>query len=170
MSVAYRDGRPGDGPALSDLFCESFAATFGHLYAEADLAAFLCKMDADAFEGELASSYFAFRLAEEEDGRLGGYAKLGPNDLPGEAPPATLELYQLYLRAGWHGTGVARCLMDWVLAEARRRGATHLQLSVYVDNHRARRFYEKYGFEEVGKYVFMVGNHADDDRIMRLEL
>ena len=35
---------------------------------------------------------------------------------------------------------------------------------------RARRFYERYGFEEVGKYVFMVGNHADDDRIMRLTL
>jgi GNAT superfamily N-acetyltransferase len=169
MTIAYRDGRPGDGAALSELFCESFAATFGHLYAAADLAAFLCKMDADAFEGELASDAFAFRLAEEA-GRLAGYAKLGPNDLPGEAPERTLELYQLYLRAGWHGTGVAQCLMDWALREARRRGASHLQLSVFVDNHRARRFYEHFGFAEVGKYVFMVGKHADDDRIMRLKL
>lgn len=169
MSVAYRDGRPGDGPALSGLFCESFAATFGHLYAEADLAAFLCKMDADAFAGELASDAYAFRLAEA-DGRVAGYAKLGPNDLPGAAPERTLELYQLYLRARWHGTGVAQCLMDWVIGEARRRGASHLQLSVFVDNHRARRFYQKYGFAEVGQYVFMVGTHEDDDRIMRLEL
>ena len=169
MSIAYRNGRPGDGPALSDLFCESFAATFGHLYADTDLAAFLCRMDADAFERELASADYAFRLAEDS-GQLAGYAKLGPNDLPGEAPPGTLELYQLYLGARWHGTGIARCLMDWTVGEARLRGATHLQLSVYVDNHRARRFYEKYGFEEVGKYVFMVGTHEDDDRIMRLRL
>ena len=169
MTITYRDGRPCDGPGLSELFCESFAATFGHLYAEADLAAFLCKMDSDAFEGELASADFAFRLAED-GGRLAGYAKLGPNDLPGKAPPQTLELYQLYLRAGWHGTGVAQRLMDWVIAEARRRGASHLQLSVFVDNHRARRFYEKYGFAEVGNYVFMVGTHEDDDRIMRLKL
>nr|ABN71546.1 putative acetyltransferase [uncultured bacterium] len=169
MSVTYRDGRPGDGPHLSDLFCESFAATFGHLYADEDLASFLCKMDAGAFEGELASDSFAFRLAESGD-TLAGYAKLGPNDLPGYAPEHTLELYQLYLRAGWHGQGVAQQLMGWAIAEARRRGATHLQLSVYIDNHRARRFYERYGFEEVGKYVFMVGNHADDDRIMRLTL
>lgn len=169
MSVTYRDGRPGDGPRLSDLFCESFAATFGHLYADKDLADFLCQMDADAFEMELASADYAFRLAEE-GGTLAGYAKLGPNDLPGEAPAATLELYQLYLRAEWHGKGIAHCLMDWVIAQAKARGASHLQLSVYIDNHRARRFYEKYGFEEVGKYVFMVGTHEDDDRIMRLAL
>ena len=69
-----------------------------------------------------------------------------------------------------HGQGIAHALMDWVLAEARARGAEQMILSVYVDNHRARRFYERYGFEEVGKYVFMVGDHEDDDRIMRLKL
>ena len=165
----YRDGRPGDGAALSDLFCEMFAATFGHLYAEADIASFLCKMDEGAFEGELADPAFAFRLAEDGD-KLAGYAKIGPNALPGEHPPATLELYQLYLRSEWHGSGVAAALIEWAMAEARARGATHLSLSVYVDNHRARRFYQRYGFEEVGRYDFMVGNHADDDRVMRVAL
>lgn len=168
--VAYRDGRPGDGPRLSDLFCESFAATFGHMYAREDLADFLCKMDADAFEAELASPDFAFRLAEDEAGELLGYAKLGPNELPGPTPEATLELYQLYVRQSCLGKGIGQALMDWTIAEARRRGATHLQLSVFVDNRRARRFYENYGFEEVGKFVFKVGRHEDDDRIMRLAL
>lgn len=167
--LRYRDGRPGDGAKLSELFCAMFAATFGHLYAEADLAAFLCKMDEDAFEGELADGAFAFRLAEA-DGRLAGYAKIGPNALPGEAPSGTLELYQLYVRSEWHGEGVAPKLMSWAMAEARQRGATHLALSVYVDNHRARRFYERYGFAEVGRYEFLVGKHVDDDRIMRVKL
>ena len=169
MSVTYRDGRPGDGAMLSKMFCEAFAATFGHLYAEEDLAAFLCQKEASAFEAELADPAFAFRLAEE-DGVLAGYAKIGPNDLPGDAPDGTLELHHLYVLPGWHGAGVGAALMDWVLDEARRRGAGHLQLSVFVDNHRARRFYERYGFEEVGKYVFMVGNHEDDDRVMRRKL
>ena len=43
-------------------------------------------------------------------------------------------------------------------------------LSVYVDNHRAHRFYQRYGFTEIGRYVFMVGEKADDDRILRLAL
>lgn len=169
MMIHYRDGRPGDGAMLSKLFCESFAATFGHLYAADDLAAFLCDKDEAVFEGELASPDFSFRLAFDAD-RLAGYAKLGPNDLPGDAPDATLELYQLYVLAPWHGSGIGKVLMDWTVEEARRRNATHLQLSVFVDNHRACRFYEKYGFQEVGKYIFMVGNHEDDDRIMRLAL
>jgi ribosomal protein S18 acetylase RimI-like enzyme len=60
--------------------------------------------------------------------------------------------------------------MEWVLAEARRRGAAEMYLSVFTDNPRARRFYERYGFDYVGRYAFMVGTHADEDLIMRLKL
>jgi ribosomal protein S18 acetylase RimI-like enzyme len=169
MSISYRDGVAGDGKAVADLFRESFVATFGHLYAAEDLDAFLAGVTAEAFEEELADPGFAFRLAEDS-GRLAGFTKLGPDNLPGEALPGTIELYQLYVLEPWHGSGIASKLMDWAIGEARSQGARYLTLTVYIDNHRARRFYERYGFEEVGKYVFMVGNHADDDRIMRLEL
>ena len=57
--------------------------------------------------------------------------------------------------------------MQWVMDEARTRGAEQLFLSVFVDNHRAQRFYARYGFEQVGTYAFMVGDHADEDLIMR---
>ncbi|MDQ3143317.1 MAG: GNAT family N-acetyltransferase [Pseudomonadota bacterium] len=169
MSIVYRGGKPGDGAAVADLFRQSFIATFAQLYAAEDLDAFLAAVTAEAFEAELGSPDFIFRLAED-GGALSGFAKLGPDTLPGEPLPGTIELYQLYVLEPWKGMGIAQQLMDWAIAEARRRGARHLTLTVYIDNHRARRFYEKYGFEEVGKYVFMVGNHADDDRIMRLAL
>ena len=32
------------------------------------------------------------------------------------------------------------------------------------------RFYDRYGFEAEGRYDFMVGNHADEDIIMRKAL
>ena len=60
--------------------------------------------------------------------------------------------------------------MNWTLAEAKRRDTEALYLTVFVDNHRAKRFYERYGFEDVGRYAFMVGNHADEDIIMRKAL
>jgi GNAT superfamily N-acetyltransferase len=68
------------------------------------------------------------------------------------------------------GGGVARALMDWVLAEARGRGAEELYLSVFTENHRAKSFYARYGFEAIGPYVFMVGNQADEDVLMRAKL
>ena len=168
MTLTFRDGRPGDGAAVAGLFRTSFVATFGHLYSQKDLGAFLAGVGAPAFEAELADPRFDFRLAED-DGVPAGFAKLGPDDLPGAAPGA-IELYQLYVLEPWKGRGIASALMDWAIASARAGGAPELRLTVYIDNHRARRFYERYGFQEVGKYVFMVGNHADDDRIMRLAL
>ena len=169
MTVAYRDGRPGDGVALSNLFCTSFAATFGHLYAAEDIAAFLYDKQPEQFEQQLADPAFAFRLAER-GGILDGYVKCGPNELPFDDPDGAWELHQLYVSEAAKGQGVAGVLMEWALAEARRRGFTDLVLSVFVDNHRARRFYEKRGFVEIGRWHFMVGNHADDDRIMRVRL
>ena len=60
--------------------------------------------------------------------------------------------------------------MDWAIEETGRRGAEEIYLTVFIDNHRARRFYDRYGFEAVGRYDFMVGSQADHDIIMRKQL
>jgi ribosomal protein S18 acetylase RimI-like enzyme len=60
--------------------------------------------------------------------------------------------------------------MGWALETAGAMGAGEMFLTVYTDNHRARRFYERHGFEYIGPYTYMVGNHADEDIIMRLQL
>jgi ribosomal protein S18 acetylase RimI-like enzyme len=70
----------------------------------------------------------------------------------------------------WHGTGVAQEMMAWALDHARSHGAREVILSVYVDNHRAHRFYERYGFRDIGRIAFRVGTTVDDDNLMRLVL
>ena len=167
--IAYRDARPADAAALAALFADSFTATFGHLYDPADLAAFLATADRTAWDRELADPAFRVRIAEQ-DGAAIGYAKLGPPTLPFEPRGSSAELRALYVRADWHGTGVAPTLMDWAVDAARRQGAADLYLSVFVDNGRAKRFYARRGFERVGTYAFMVGDHADEDDVMRLAL
>ena len=101
------------------------------------------------------------------DGAPVGYIKLGPPAVPVGTPPDTIGLCQFYILPAWQGAGAARVLMDWALATAVERGAKHIQLSVFIDNHRARRFYERYGFTAVGRYDFMVGTHADEDIVLR---
>ncbi len=167
--IVYRDAVPEDAETLAALGRATFTETFGHLYTPENLAAFLENHSPEGWRAELSHPAFAVRLAEE-GGRAIGYAKVGPPSLPFEVTDPTVELRQFYLLKPWHGQGAAQEMMAWVLAEARRRGAGQLYLSVFTDNHRARRFYERYGFEAVGTYHFMVGTHADDDIIMRLEL
>jgi len=41
MTIHYRDARAIDGPALSAMARRSFTETFGNLYRQSDLAAFL---------------------------------------------------------------------------------------------------------------------------------
>ena len=167
--IRYRDATPADLPAIDALFRESFIATFGHLYSPENLANFLAKFTPEAWAEELATPGLAFRLAEDDEG-LVGYCKLGPITLPVAPGPEPIELRQLYLRERGKGTGAAQALMGWALDTARSRGAATLWLSVYIDNHRAKRFYERYGFVDRGRYAFMVGDHEDEDRLMSLDL
>lgn len=167
--ISYRAATAADAAGLAELGQRSFTETFGHLYDPADLAAFLASHSEERWREELGDPAFAVQVAETE-GRMAAYAKLGPPSLPFEPGGPCTELRQLYVLKPWQGAGVAAALMEWVLAEARARGADELYLSVFTDNHRARRFYERYGFRFVQTYAFMVGNHADEDHILRLDL
>lgn len=167
--ITYRDASLADAGLMARLGPETFIETFGHLYTPENLAAFLLNHSEANWQSELSDPRFAIRLAEAGSAAI-GFAKIGPPSLPFEVKGPTAELRQLYLLGPWQGKGVAPALMAWVLAEARRRGAETLYLSVFIDNIRAQRFYARYGFEAVGRYAFMVGSHADEDIIMRLEL
>lgn len=169
MIPVYRKAAPADADAIDRIFQTSFCDTFAHLYSSADLEAFLAQFSNLSWRSELGSSEFAFRLAEV-DGQPVGYVKLGPLKLPVDTPRNGVELKQLYILKEYHGVGIAHALMDWAIAEARKRGGEELFLTVYVDNHRARRFYDRYEFEAVGRFDFMVGSHADEDIIMRKAL
>jgi diamine N-acetyltransferase len=169
MTITYRDAAPADAATLDRIFDTSFCDTFAHLYRPEDLDAFLSSFGIADWEAELENPAFANRIAEV-DGIPVAYVKLGPLTLPIETDGPALLLDQLYVLKEHHGAGIAHGLMDWAFDEARRRGAARIYLTVYIDNHRARRFYDRYGFEAVGRYDFMVGNHADEDIIMRKTL
>jgi GNAT superfamily N-acetyltransferase len=169
VSVAFRNASPADAAALAELGRLSFIETFGHLYTPENLDAFLVGHNEGKWRDELRDPGFAIRIGEA-DGRAVAYAKLGPPSLPFEPQGRPIELRQFYVLKPWQGAGVAADLMQWVLDEARARDADELYLSVFVDNHRARRFYERYGFRFVAPYTFMVGSHEDEDHILRLDL
>ena len=167
--IVYRRAGTADAAPLSELGRRTFTETFGHLYEPQDLAAFLLNHSEERWAEELADPRFAVQVAETA-GESVAYAKLGPPTLPFEPRGAAIELRQFYVLSPWHGRGISAGLMDWAIGEAAARGADDVYLSVFTDNHRARRFYARYGFEYVGRYAFMVGTHADEDHVLRLGL
>jgi ribosomal protein S18 acetylase RimI-like enzyme len=165
----HRNATVADLPAIDRVFRRSFCDTFAHLYRPEDLAAFLAQFTSEAWAEEFADPHYRFRVAEV-DGGVVGYVKLGPSALPIETDKRAIELRQIYVLNEHHGSGLAKALSEWAIDEARGQRFEELYLTVYVDNHRARRFYDRYGFEAVGRYDFMVGEQADEDIIMRKTL
>jgi GNAT superfamily N-acetyltransferase len=85
----------------------------------------------------------------------------------GESP---LELWRFYVDQPYQGLGVAQALMGRVLLEAEQRGARTLWLGVWERNERAKAYYLKNDFFDVGSHVFMVCADAQTDRIMVRDL
>ena len=172
MTIAYADATAADGPEVDAMARESWVATFGHASSADDLALYVAGAygPTGRLLRDLADPAYRFRVARE-DGRVAGYAKIGPYALgEGLAPEDTVQLYQLYVLPAWQGAGVSRALMDWAVHAARSGGAPAIALSVWEENPRALAFYRRYGFREVGEYAFMTGNQADRDLVMRLDL
>lgn len=167
--IRFSRPAPEEAATLAALARRCFTETFGHLYRPDDLALFLDAQSTERWHGELTDPDFAIMVPYDSAEPV-GFAKLGPIAMPVESTGPAMELRQFYLLASEQGTGLAQRLMQWAIDEARARSARELFLSVFVDNTRARRFYERIGFERVGRYVFMVGTQADEDDLMRLAL
>lgn len=166
--VRIRRATGSDAAQLAAFGAWTFADTFGHLYPPEDLERFLEQAHSEAFyTGVLAAADRAVFVAEAEDGALAGYAYAGPCDLPHpEVTPACGELKRLYVAPGRRNGGLGRRLMqtalDWLSAPGRT-----LWVGVWSENHGARRLYARAGFDQVGDYLFPVGDSRDHEFILR---
>jgi ribosomal protein S18 acetylase RimI-like enzyme len=96
------------------------------------------------------------------------YAAAGPAALPHpDVRSADGELKALYVAAEAQGLGLGRALMAAALAWLEQPAARTLWLGVWSENHRAQRFYARYGFTKAGEYDFPVGTWRDREFILR---
>lgn len=160
--------------ALSAFAHASFNDTFPNMYPDAHLATFFAQWNTpDHFRSIIADPAWRVTVAHDADGAIAGFMKTGPVDfpLPGDEPAeGLLELHNLYLAPTAKGTGLAHRMMTDMFDHARTQGFRAIVLSVWVNNHRAQRFYARYGFREIGRNAYIVGDTVDDDRIWKRDL
>ncbi len=168
-AFAYREATEADAEALAAFARESWIATFGTLYPQEDLDAYLAKsFGAEIQRTQIATPGETYLLAHEGD-EIVGYARMGALEMPVDDANA-VELHRLYVHERVKGQGVAAALMDQAVAWARARGAGAIYLSVWENNARAQAFYRRYGFVDHSEWAFMVGAVADRDLICKLAL
>lgn len=167
-----RPATHADLPVLRALSVDTFCDTFAHLYAPEDLEAFLAETYSEAALAALLDDpAHRFLLCEEEDDGVAtvvGYVLAGPCGIEHEdVRPGDGEVKRLYLRrshqGGTRGAALMSAAMQWLLAD----GPRVLWLGVWENNIGAQRFYQRFGFSEVGEHVFAVGTHEDRDLVYR---
>jgi ribosomal protein S18 acetylase RimI-like enzyme len=162
-----RTGAATDATALAELAARTFRETFAADNRPEDMALHTAQAyGTSQQQRELIDPDIATLLVEV-DGQLAGYAQLrfgmAPTCVTGEAP---VELWRFYIAQAWHGRGVAQALMRRVESEAYQSGRRTMWLGVWERNERAKAFYRKNGFTDVGSHVFRVGTDAQTDRIL----
>jgi GNAT superfamily N-acetyltransferase len=166
VHVRHANGR--DAELLARLGAETFSETFGPDNTPENMAAYLtASFGPEIQAAELADPSSVFLLAEA-DGIPAGYARLRE----GPPPPAitgsrSIEIVRFYACTPWIGRGLGAILMEACVQEAVRRGCDTLWLDVWEKNQRARRFYRKWGFTEVGTQPFQLGDDLQTDLLMQ---
>jgi len=156
---------------LAALGSQTFRETFAADNTPQDMAAYLTENYSPEIQlGELQQARHTFLLAEMQ-GELVGFAKVW-RDSPlglGEGEPAQgrLEVKQLYVVEDWIGTGLGAALMRRILDLAQAENCTAIVLGVWERNERAKAFYQRFGFREVGEHTFTLGADIQRDLILR---
>ena len=127
MTVALRPMRLQDIPAVASLEQELFPIVAWPL---------------ELFFDEFAQTETRHYLVAEDNGGLIGYC--GVMVLGSTADIQTIGVLPQY-----EGRGIGTRMLTRMLDEARRRGAAETLLEVREDNPRARRLYERFGFEHI---------------------
>jgi ribosomal protein S18 acetylase RimI-like enzyme len=169
--VIIRRALAADAPVVAELARRTFFDTFAANNDAGDMAIHLSRAyGVPQQSAELADPAITTLLVEREGDPV-AYAQLRSGHVPecvsGVAP---LEVWRFYVSHEWHGRGIAQALMDRVKAEARERRARTLWLGVWEKNDRARAFYAKCGFADVGEHIFLFGTDPQTDRVMALSL
>lgn len=167
MTFTIRPAVPADANALAELAATTFRDTFAADNDPADMAHHLAQAYGPLQQGRELADPNVTTLLVVAASKLIGYAQLrrgpAPACVTGEIP---IELWRFYVTQEWHGQGVALELMRAVARAAGDAGASTLWLGVWERNERAKAFYRKCGFVDVGSHVFTIGSDAQTDRIL----
>ena len=157
--MIVRRAERADIKVLSTLAMRTYTAAFGRTFKASDLA--------DHLERNCSEAYFTRHfdddvvLVAEDADCLVGYVKFGSVGIPiAQATHRDQELQRLYVDPGFQRKGIGRALMNAALAHPRLAGAESIYLDVWEQNAGARKLYESFGFEVIGRNAFVVGSQV----------
>lgn len=171
MTGMIRPCKLADLTELQAISRETFSETFAADNDPADLEEYLAAAyNVEKLTRELKQSesrFFFIYLAEE----VAGYLKLNTGNAQTETiDPKGLEVERIYIRKAFKRQGLGRQLLDFAFELAAQESHTSIWLGVWEDNQNALKFYQSFGFKQVGAHDFYVGTDRQTDLLMQKAL
>jgi len=149
--------------------------TFSETFAESNSADNMAKYLAEAYAYEKLTeelnnpnSFFYFAMLDE---KVIGYLKLNMGGSQTELKDNdAVEIERIYVLKDFHGKKVGQILFDKAITIAKELQVAYVWLGVWEENKRALQFYTKNGFVEFDQHVFVLGDEAQTDIMMKLAL
>ena len=149
--------------------------TFSETFAESNSAQNMAKYLEEAYSFEKLNeelnnpnSFFYFAMLDK---KVIGYLKLNMGVSQTELKDNdALEIERIYVLNDFNGKKVGQLLFDKTIEIAKAQQVAYVWLGVWEENKRALQFYTKNGFIEFDQHVFMLGDEAQTDIMMKLEL
>jgi diamine N-acetyltransferase len=171
LGLTIRKATSADADLLSGLALQIFLDTFGPQNKPEDIELHAQRSySRDIQLAEINDPSLTYLIAEV-DGKAAGFAMIGlPRSESCSNFASPIELFRFYIDKGWHGKGIAEPMMNECENVARSLGGKTICLSVWLENPRAIRFYEKQGFRKEGTQPYVLGNDVQTDWVMARDI
>ena len=155
MTIQVRPATRSDADGITDVQVASWRAGYAHVFPDSVLYA-------DDFDATRRAFWNAWRFApghrlavavepgDEGLDRVVAFSNYGPERERARGVTGRGELYAFYAHPDVWGSGVAPALMTHTEERLQAEGFESAVLWVLDDNPRARRFYERFGWEATG--------------------
>jgi GNAT superfamily N-acetyltransferase len=170
-TLRIRHAEPSDVGVLASLGARAFVDAFAADNDPQDIERYVAESFAEArIAAELAEERSTVLLAYDDDFSAAtpiGYSRLqGGSTNDSVTARCPVELVRLYVEPSVIGRGYGSALLQVCLDQTAVCGYDVIWLGVWEHNHRARRFYERWGYQQVGKCVFVLGSDVQTDHVL----
>jgi ribosomal protein S18 acetylase RimI-like enzyme len=157
--ITIRQAGPDDAVLVSVLASTTFYEAYSAQDESANLAAYIHNsFNIETVRSEIDDPNSTFLLVFLERKAVGYVRLIEDSRVDGVEGGSVIELRRIYILERAWNTGIGKALLDHCIGFAQLRKFDALWLGVWEENVRARSFYEKHEFREVGKIKFPYGD------------
>lgn len=165
--IIIRNATAQDAALIASMSRETFYETFASQNTAEDMDKFMNEQFThEKLAAEVAEPGNIFFLAVDGDTPI-GYAKMREGEkCPEFGDRTSIEIARIYATTSSIGKGVGKALMQTCVDTAVAMGRDIIWLGVWEKNQRAIDFYSRWGFQQFGTHVFLLGNDPQTDWLM----